>query len=62
MAFHTETSNPTTDLYIHISIAPRKIILPKSACITSQPNKQTNIQELILSLNMHLFFTYLSVA
>lgn len=44
MAFHTETSNLISDLYIHISITPRKIIIPQSAYITSQPNKQTNIK------------------
>lgn len=41
MAFHTETCNPTSDLYIHNSISPRKLIIPKSAYITSQPNKPT---------------------
>lgn len=61
-AFHIETSNPTSDFYTYISIPARKIILPKSSCIISQPNKQTNIKELILSLTMHLLFIYLSVA
>lgn len=56
MAFHTETSNPISDLYIHISITPRKIILPKRACMISS---QTNQRKRIYFKFDHAFIFYL---